>query len=131
MKIVKLRNRNNEEVIPEGISKLINYSSEETIIGTWEGKPLYRKVYTTYTEETDSNVRYLIIDTDITKETIDFYGSLNMLGTLLTFPTPDIGFGIIGGINKNGSGQLYMTLSNKDIAISNFKCVLLYTKTTD
>ncbi|MBP3463675.1 MAG: hypothetical protein J6K45_04255 [Clostridia bacterium] len=139
-KLVQLKNKESENLDPinlnyeKRIKKLEDnaYSTEEQVVGTWvDGKPVYKKVYTTYIQQTDSNFRYLIIDTDITKETIDLYGSLNIAGTLLTFPTPDIGYGIIGGINKNGSGQLYITLSNKDVAISNFKCVLLYTKTTD
>jgi hypothetical protein len=102
------------------------------MIGTWiNGKPLYRRVYTTYSEQSDASFRFLIIDVDTTKEPIFSYGSLNMLGTICTLPTPDIGFGNISGVFRNGIGQLYMTLSDKNNTIGNLYCVLLYTKTTD
>ena len=44
---------NAENAINE-VDNKFNYSTEEKIIGTWEGKPLYRKVISTRTPTTDS-----------------------------------------------------------------------------
>lgn len=111
-----------------GINK---YSTEEKVIGEWiDGKPLYRKVYTSYELLGEAPTRYLVLDTDESKEIINNYGSLK-IGTFDTsIPTADAGLGYVSPLQKNSSNQIYLTTSATK-NLGDLKYVVEYTKTTD
>ena len=111
-----------------GINK---YSTEEKVVGEWiDGKPIYRKVYTSYELLGEAPTRYLVLDTDESKEIINGYGSLK-IGTFdASIPTPDAGLGYVSPLQKNSSNQIYLTTSSTR-NLDDLKYVVEYTKTTD
>ena len=111
-----------------GINK---YSTEEKVVGEWiDGKPIYRKVYTSYELLGEAPTRYLVLDTDESKEIINGYGSLK-IGTFdASIPTPDAGLGYVSPLQKNSSNQIYLTTSSTR-NLGDLKYVVEYTKTTD
>lgn len=123
MKIVKLRNKNNEEVIPESISKLRNYSYNETIIGTWFSKPLYRKVINATTPALEATWTSIAsIDSNAIIRIINGTLANWLVIPAYVLPTHYISFQVV-----NGDVQVYvMGYTNVQIEL-----IVEYTKTTD
>lgn len=146
-KVIKLLDKAGNELVPDNIkntkftsktdtyscnyiNNLNDYSTEEQIVGKWLDKTLYRKMYTTYTLQSDSNVKYLILETNENINPVNSYGTLK-IGTFNTiFPTPNAGLGNISPVYKNSNNQLFITTDTTH-DIGNLECTLFYTKTTD
>ena len=115
----------------------IAYSSEEQVIGTWFGKPLYKKTYVA----TDLNVRETFVKLDETVEKVtNFYGNIIFRGTVK--PIPAIDFSYEDGITICSCSYLpkteswkpnnfYMVSSNDNSKIGGYDLTVEYTKTTD
>lgn len=112
-----------------------NYSNNEQVIGTWtNGKPLYRKVYNTFTYLADVGNNYIILDTNTNINIINSYGSLLIKNSLytLTIPTENYGLDKISSVYKNEtSGDIYLNTSLTQSDINNIQIVLEYTKSSD
>lgn len=134
-KIIKLLDKNGNELVPDTINKLQTYSTEEKVIGTWiDGKPLYRKTIT------------VVISGAITGTVQNFqfnHNISNIKYAWVEVATHDISqngfsYGPSGYINAaNNRTQWYM--SNEIIAAScdrsgddgTWYISICYTKTTD
>lgn len=115
-----------------GLWTLINndYATNEQVIGTILGKPLYRRIYTSFRLQEESENRYLIITSDQNIIPLQSYGKINIDGYEICIPTDDSGFGKFYSLNKNPNGEIYIkTTTNK--TINNIIYVIEYTKTVD
>lgn len=105
------------------------YSTTETVVGTWMGKPLYRKVFTgtlpTGSGENTFNFSGINI--------INFYGEIKSKSgaTFLinTYYTPIPAYSISGWIDN--SGNLKIDCGSNYNTSSQYEIVIEYTKTTD
>lgn len=115
------------------------YSTDEQIIGTWkDGKPIYRKVYTTYTITTGTPVDTIILDSAFNnKNIVNSYGKIQVKsGTNVwdvTIGSPDVGFGIISTVNHAlHSGILFFNRTTNAYGyLQSVNIIVEYTKTTD
>lgn len=111
------------------LNQKLNYSTEETVIGTWMGKPLYRKVLTGTLPNTGTVV-FSIQDAKITdydgfiQSKWDYWYKIN------DQYTTEQGYEIYSALNSNRNelsifcGSFYTTSSQYEITLE-------YTKTTD
>lgn len=109
--------------LPSGSSSQV-YSEEETVIGTWLGKPLYRKVLTGTTVAGDTVI-------DLSSLNINYISKMD--GTVGTnFDYRPVNFYLEGHYHSTrfAYGNLYLT-STSSYANLPFTIVLEYTKTTD
>jgi hypothetical protein len=100
------------------------YSEEETVIGTWLGKPLYRKVLTGTTVAGDTVI-------DLSSLNINYISKMD--GTVGTnFDYRPVNFYLDGHYHSTrfAYGNLYLA-STSSYANLPFTIVLEYTKTTD
>ena len=112
------------------------YSTEETIIGTWLNKPLYRKVYDTFTIREGAKMDDIVLETDKNKNIKNSYGILKLTDGPDTYVagigSGDGGFGIITYVQKNTSGLLYINREHGAYCnVIGIEVVVEYTKTTD
>lgn len=115
------------------INKKSKYSTEEQIVGEWiDGKPLYRKVYTSYNVDESSTIDTYTIDIDITKNIHNGYGEIFADSYKVNIGTGDAGFGTISNVQQNPSGQIYISRTHGAFGkINGLEIILEYTKTTD
>lgn len=115
------------------VNDKFNYSTEEQRIGTWiDGKPLYRKVYTSYNVSEESTSDIYTIDIDITKDIHNGYGKIFAGSYKVNIGTGDAGFGVISNVQQNPSGQIYISRTHGSFGqINGLEITLEYTKTTD
>lgn len=115
------------------VNDKLNYSTEEQVIGKWtNGKPLYRKVYTSYNVSEESTVDVYTIDIDITKDIHNSYGKIFAGDYKVNIGTGDAGFGVISNVQQNSSGQIYISRTHGSFGqINGLEITLEYTKTTD
>lgn len=105
------------------------YSTTETVIGTWiDGKPLYRKVYS-ITSPSSANANYADLSSLNIETTVHLYGYYKKpTGTFgIPFYDSDNNYSVIF---INNSNQLRGRFGNSS-EITNAKVVIEYTKTTD
>lgn len=108
-----------------------SYSNVEQVIGEFLGKPLYRKVYTTFEEEAGSGgTKYIKLETNKSIEPIHSYGKIKIPNFEMVFPTPEAGLGYVSSVFKNRTNLLYITTTTT-YEIQKLICVLEYTKNTD
>lgn len=108
-----------------------SYSNAEQVIGEFLGKPLYRKVYTTFEEEAGSGgAKYIKLETNKSIEPIHSYGKIKIPNFEMAFPTPEAGLGYVSSVFKNRTNLLYITTTTT-YEIQKLICVLEYTKNTD
>lgn len=105
------------------------YSTEETKIGTWFGKPLYRKGFRSTTNPTNNNYTYINIDGLNISEVANLYGLIHSSNGFVPvyfhfsdsqFVTATVSEGKISVLVKD------TTLTGKPVT-----AILEYTKTTD
>lgn len=123
-KISKIRYNNTDYDISD------NYSTEETIIGTWiDGKPLYRKVIDT-TTPSSANTDNVVATFSSDYNVINFYGSVYIVNQLHS---------INMYYDSTHSISTYIQVSDNSIhckctgyiAENPMKIIIEYTKTTD
>jgi hypothetical protein len=114
------------------------YSTNEQVIGTWiDGKPLYRRVLTTYSTQEDTNYKYLTFITDNTIKIVNSYGRIfeyrNNNNINYGIPTGNFGLGEISSVYQNNAGLLYLTIDKTHVFsnIVSLYIIIEYTKTTD
>jgi hypothetical protein len=114
------------------------YSTTEQVIGTWiDGKPLYRRVLTTYSTQEDTNYKYLTFITDNTIKIVNSYGRIfeyrNNNNINYGIPTGNFGLGEISSVYQNNAGLLYLTIDKTHVFsnIVSLYIIIEYTKTTD
>lgn len=114
------------------VKNALSYSTEEQVIGTWMGKPLYRKVFTV---DSLPNAEAITIDTNLSNiEVIRLYGATTGGPSGNVFPIPFVGI-----YTENTNIELVWLGTNKQIRITTQSdrsdygayFVLEYTKTTD
>lgn len=122
------------EATSDSGSSIDVYSTEETVIGTWLGKPLYRKILVIGSlppkdKETDypHNISNLDIFTRIVGS-----ASYTLDGVFYQMPLPNIGaLANTNSVQVNRKGD-YITISNgRDRTMWSGYLILEYTKTTD
>jgi len=106
------------------------YSTDETIVGTWGGKPLYRRIYST--GALPDNGTKVIAQLDTTWRLRRFeccvYNETN--GFTLTLPAPSTVSSETMAIYVDGSGNLTIRTGTTRSGYSG-DCIVEYTKTTD
>lgn len=113
------------------VNKLNTYSEEEQRIGTWLGKPLYRKVVTA-TTPSEINV-----GTDIYNASslnIDMLVNIKhaLKGEWNEFASNDTVFSFFSRINlSENTRQITCKITDEAYTNKNFYLILEYTKTTD
>ena len=128
--------------IPEGYEEVSDpantYSLEEQVVGTYLGKPLYKRTYTSYKLQTASDgIEYYIFDTDLTKEIKFEEGTIYILFQSNIFEQKvgagGVDFGPTEFTKNGGSGALYVTRKVIESAYSTqgLEVTIWYTKTTD
>lgn len=121
----------NGDLIVDNVNILKSYATSETMIGYWiTGKPLYRKVYTSFTTSGSSPPYYLIFEQDAHKHIVNSYGNITISTFELSLPTPDAGLGYVTGVAKNANNQIYLT-TDTTRGVNAINCVIEYTKDTD
>ena len=112
-----------------------NYSTTEQVIGKWiNNKPLYRKVYNTFTFGAGATNNYIILDNATTYNIINNYGKVSIVNNSFTMilGTGDYGLGSLSNVYKNeNSGDIYINTSLSQNDITSIEIVLEYTKSTD
>lgn len=119
----------------ERLKNNVNYSEEEQVIGTWiDGKPIYRKIFTTINE---TGGEY--------SQGVTFYGKdydLQNLDTLITGKVLTTGN---NGVNQETADVWYVRYNNSDAhketwqintlarytGVTRYYIIIEYTKTTD
>lgn len=117
----------------------LSYSLEEKHIGYWvDGKPLYRRTYTSYEKQTGENLEYYIFDTDTNKNMKKAEGILiikfgeNYYESVIG--SGGIDFGASEFSSNKQSGAIYATRqvpSNIQYATVGLEVTIEYTKNTD
>lgn len=112
------------------VKELVTYSTDEIVIGTYLGKPLYRKVYTFTTSSNDATSW-----TEFDRSPENIENVINIYGTSTDKSNH------VHPINYYESSNNYifvMLYSNnslryqkKGYAVLNIKAIIEYTKTTD
>lgn len=125
------------EIINEGgavLSNLFNYSTNETVIGTFNGKPLYRKV-TISTNTNSLNTGVKNIDTLLRMDMIvrqSNYTSWRNVPWLFTSNDNYGNASWAGGFFLNGNtGEIAFQVGTDLGNINKLILVMEYTKTTD
>lgn len=139
-KVVNVKNNSTTDAYScDYINKLHNYSTTEQVVGTWiDGKPIYRKVYTTYTITTGTPVDTIVLDSAFNnKNIVNSYGKIQVKsGTNVwdvIIGSPDVGFGLISTVNHAlHSGILFFNRTTSAYGyLQSVNIVVEYTKTTD
>lgn len=117
----------------EYINDLETYSTSEQRIGTWLGKPLYRRVFTGTTSTTINN--YMLTNTNNIAELIGYKGYIEQSSTV-QLPIGDSTYHQDSGVTMrtriiNVSNNLRLDCSTADFAGKYFEVAVEYTKTTD
>ena len=112
------------------VNDKLNYSTEEQRIGTWIGKPLYRKVvYLNTLPNNATDVRYATgITTNI--DVIKMYGKAYNTSNNRTFPLPFVGANFIGWVYDNSTNEILITTTIDRSSLIGY-ATIEYTKTTD
>ena len=121
--------RNSNGVYEEFIKKSEEvYSSEETVIGTWLGKPLYRKTINvgTLPNNTVLRVAHNIINYD---RFVNIIGSAKSSTQSLSFPF--VGSNLSDNIAIQITTDNIVIITGSDRSAFNGYVTLEYTKTTD
>lgn len=107
------------------------YSTEEVKTNkVWiDGKPIYRKVYNTFTTSSDQTYTYIVIDTFLNINILPTSSYTIQAGNFnLSGATPDVGLGKFGSISQNNSGLIFIATTTTNRELSDFECILEYTK---
>lgn len=117
----------------------LSYSLEEKHIGYWvDGKPLYRRTYTSYEKQTGENLEYYIFDTDTNKNMKKAEGILiikfgeNYYESVIG--SGGIDFGASEFSSNKQSGAIYATRQVPSVvqyATVGIEVTIEYTKNTD
>lgn len=111
-----------------GGGKTNDYSTSETIVGTYNGKPLYRKMFTT--PISTNNVVYgIIYNTGI--DISQFVSDVDQLFPILDHSWIDIGSGIRGFLTLNNEDNIAIDCSTFYSRTGTAHITVEYTKTTD
>lgn len=112
------------------VNDKLNYSTEEQRVGTWIGKPLYRKVvYLNTLPNNAIDVRYATgITTNI--DVIKMYGKAYNTRNNRTFPLPFVGSNFISWIYDNSTNEILITTTLDRSSLIGY-AIIEYTKTTD
>ena len=134
--ISKIKLDNSTYDIKDSTARIISsYSNTEQVIGTWTtGKPLYRKLYNTFTFGTGATNNYIILDNATTYNIINGYGKVSIVNNSFTMilGTGDYGLGSLSNVYKNeSSGDIYINTSLSQNDITSIEIILEYTKSTD
>ena len=112
-----------------------NHSTSEQVIGTWiNSKPLYRKIYNTFTFGAGATNNYIILDNATTYNIVNAYGKVSIVNNSFTMilGTGDYGLGSLSNVYKNeSSGDIYINTSLSQTDITSVEIVIEYTKSTD
>ena len=113
-------------IVAKGGNSMINYSTEEQVIGTWiDGKPLYQRVIHVQNKQFDGNGNYTI---DLSSENMDII--LPMQNGYYDFYINTTRYvrSLIASIEDK---LLYIKSGYPNRSISNAYQIIQYTKTTD
>ena len=125
-----------QDNVEEGIeeSKLEEYSTSEQRIGTWLGKPLYRKVFEVSETSISSS------DTTVINFNLDNNVDVKKMNGFLKTQTSNYGFnlsynGVCDGFRMRLFNNTVQILASEDVAaekkITSGNIIVEYTKTTD
>lgn len=111
------------------------YSEEETVIGTWMGKPLYRKIITGVTPATNTFTEVSSPIASI-EQLCRLDIMLNRDNSSWWTPCPyatstDTGVSTLSAQVERSTNQIYMIASKPALQNSPFTAIVEYTKTTD
>lgn len=107
------------------------YSLEETVIGTWLGKPLYRKVidFGPLPDNASVTIEHNIIDLD---KIVRLYGSaIREDKEILPIPYTVVNADNVGGILTYATATIINLRTSNNRSSYNAYMTLEYTKTTD
>lgn len=117
------------------VNKLMEYDNTERVVGTWFGKPLYRKDYNTYTPSGNN----MLLDTIPNIDVVKFEGSVKF-----KYDTVDIYYWRDINVADASTGTLRSTYSTEEnnlviarasfdgrFLINGVRVSVYYTKTTD
>ena len=127
----------NVQLSGEVMAEMAVYPIDEQVIGTWmDGRPLYRKVYNTFTLREGAKMDDIMLETDNNKNVKNSYGILRLTDGpdfyTAGIGSGDGGFGIITYVQKNTSGLLYINRTHGAYcSIIGLEIVVEYTKTSD
>lgn len=127
----------NVQLSGEVMAEMAVYPIDEQVIGTWmDGRPLYRKVYNTFTLREGAKMDDIMLETDNNKNVKNSYGILRLTDGpdfyTAGIGSSDGGFGIITYVQKNTSGLLYINRTHGAYcSIIGLEIVVEYTKTSD
>lgn len=114
----------------KAVNDALSYSTTEQQVGTWEGKPLYRKIY-----KGTFDAQYKLLDTQPTYEIVRFDGTIkntgtntvnSIIGAHTTGNTPAHSFPYF----DTSSGELRLYISDNGNSFT-YSLIVEYTKTTD